>query len=480
MNKKIRGILLGGIKGLLVITIAISCWMILTPYFRVNRNKEGDYFRNIPENTIDVIGLGSSHMQYAFNPATFYEETGFYAYNLGSSCQPLSMSIYMLKEALKTQHPSVVFVDLFRALDVSEETCYANGMYYNIIDEMSGKNRLDAASHAPKDVRTDYKYDLRMNHDEWKNINLKDLKSFFNNAKKAEGYNNNLGYIPLYPTDTLFTPLETYEVTEVKEVSEDVKKKIDELISICNAENIKLIFIKTPSIIGQDSANVLHAIWSYLDSRNIEYIDFIDKAEEIKWYIDMDGGYLHNNTWGAEIVTKYLANLVKENGYVINHHYNETYESILQVASKNTAEMLMYPKNVDIYRLLDEASKYPSVVIMNYTGYSNTSLQEYESNALQKLGMTKDFLNNPNGNYYAVIHDGQLVQESVEPFSLQLEGLNIDIQRDKVLINNQEYDKTGEMQMIFTNLEGTWVNDMNIDYASKWFWKNGCDGFTCE
>ena len=58
MNKKVRGILLGGIKGLLVITIAISFWMILTPYFRVNRNKEGDYFRNIPDNTIDVIGLG--------------------------------------------------------------------------------------------------------------------------------------------------------------------------------------------------------------------------------------------------------------------------------------------------------------------------------------------------------------------------------------------------------------------------------------
>lgn len=44
MNKKVRGILLGGIKGLLVITIAISCWMILTPYFRVNRNKEGGLF----------------------------------------------------------------------------------------------------------------------------------------------------------------------------------------------------------------------------------------------------------------------------------------------------------------------------------------------------------------------------------------------------------------------------------------------------
>ncbi len=480
MNKKVRGIFLGTIKVLLVIIIAVSSWVILTPYFRVNRNKEGDYFRNIPNNTIDVIGLGSSHMQYAFNPATFYEETGYYAYNLGSSCQPLSMSIYMLKEALKTQHPSVVFVDLFRALEVSKDTCYANGMYYNIIDEMSGKNRLEAASLAPKEVRKDYKYDLRMNHDEWKNIDLKDLKSFFNNASKAKGYNNYLGYIPLYPTDTLFTPLETYEVTEVKEINEDNKKLIDELISICESENIKLIFIKTPSIIGQDSANELYAIWSYLDSRNIEYVDFIDKAAELKWHIDMDGGYLHNNTWGAEIVTKYLANLVKENGYVTSHQYNETYESIVQIASKSTAEILMYPSNVDIYRLLDEASKYPCFVVMNYTGYKHTSLQEYESNALQNLGMTKDFLNHPSGNYYAVIKDGQLVQESTEPFSTTVDGISIMISTDSVTINDTTYNKTGEMQLIFGDTNRTWTNDINIDYASKWFWKNGCDGFTCE
>ena len=130
--------------------------------------------------------------------------------------------------------------------------------------------------------------------------------------------------------------------------------------------------------------------------------------------------------------------------------------------------------------MLDEASKYPSVVVMNYTGFSNTSLQEYESDALQKLGMTKDFLNNPNGNYYAVIQDGQLVQESEEPFSVKLNGLNIEITTDQVVIDDTEYAKTGEMQIIFMDSNHTWTNDINIDYASKWFWKNGCDGFTCE
>ncbi len=48
------------------------------------------------------------------------------------------------------------------------------------------------------------------------------------------------------------------------------------------------------------------------------------------------------------------------------------------------------------------------------------------------------------------------------------------------MIDDTEYAKTGEMQIIFMDSNHTWTNDINIDYPSKWFWKNGCDGFTCE
>ena len=255
---------------------------------------------------------------------------------------------------------------------------------------------------------------------------------------------------------------------------------LDDLIDLCNSENIKLVFVKTPYIINQESTNTLHAVWAYLESKNAEYVDFIEKAEELNWYIDMNGDTWHNNSWGAEIITKYLASLVKENNYVTNHTTNSTYESLLKDASSFTANSLMNRKNVDIYRLLDEASKYPCFVVMNYTGYKHTSLQEYESNALQNLGMTKDFLNQPNGNYYAVIKDGELIQESTEPFNTTVDGVSITISTSSVTIDDTTYDKTGEMQIIFADKNRSWTNDINIDYASKWFWKNGCDGFTCE
>lgn len=467
------------IKLILLISIAICLWIFITPYFRIDRNKEGDLFRNLPENCIDVIALGSSHMQYAFNPAVFYEETGYYSYVLGSSCQPLSMSTNMLQEALKTQKPTLVYVDVFTLLEQSD-VCYADGMFYKAIDEMTGSNRLEAADKAPEEVKLQYKYDLLMNHDQWKNIDLKDFKSFLDNAKQAEGYNYNLGHVPLEVLETRYVPLIAYEASEIKSLSDETKKSIDDLIDLCNKENIELIFIKTPYIIDEESTNTLNAVWNYVTSKGCKYIDFIQLADEINWYIDMDGDTWHNNSWGAEIVTKYLATYATENNLVKNHQYNAVYQGLLEDASLYTAKALMNRQNVDIYRLLDEASKYPCITIMNYKGYHRTSLQDYESNALRNLGMTKDFKNNPNGNYYAVVQNGELVQESEEPFTINLDGLNIQIEEDKVIVGDTEYNKTGEMQIIFTGKDRSWTNDINIDYASKWFWKNGCDGFTCE
>ena len=70
--KVIGLILMLVIKVALVIAIFGYSWYFLSPYFRTDRNKEGDLYRNLPTNSIDVICLGSSHMQYAFNPAGFY------------------------------------------------------------------------------------------------------------------------------------------------------------------------------------------------------------------------------------------------------------------------------------------------------------------------------------------------------------------------------------------------------------------------
>ena len=89
--KKFWGLLQAGLKVILAGALAVGAWFALTPYFRVDRNTEGDFFKNLPENTLDVLCLGSSHMQFAFNPAIFYAKTGLYSYVMGSACQQMTL-----------------------------------------------------------------------------------------------------------------------------------------------------------------------------------------------------------------------------------------------------------------------------------------------------------------------------------------------------------------------------------------------------
>ena len=64
------------LKTAVAAALFLVTWKGLTPYFRTDRNTDGDLFRNLDPDTIDVLALGSSHMQYAFNPAVLYQETG--------------------------------------------------------------------------------------------------------------------------------------------------------------------------------------------------------------------------------------------------------------------------------------------------------------------------------------------------------------------------------------------------------------------
>ncbi|MBP3891865.1 MAG: hypothetical protein J6D29_06810 [Solobacterium sp.] len=446
----------------------------------MERSTEGDFYRNLPEQTVDVLALGSSHMQYAFNPAILYTETGYYSYVLGSSCQPLSMSASMLEEALKTQSPEVVVVDVFTLLPQSD-VCYADGMYYKAIDEMSGCTRLEAADYVPnKEVGLTYKFDLLMNHDQWKNIDLKDIPTLIEKMKPVKGYNTDLGYVREEPTEPRYAPLITYQRTQKLELSDDEKDQIDRLIALCDGNKIHLMFIKTPYIIDQENTNKLHAVWDYLKTKNIEYIDYIEKAEELEWFIDMDGDTWHNNSWGAEIITGDLAKRIKEKGYVKNHKENTVYEDLLKATQRIAANSLMSSKNVNIYRLMEEGTKYPCTILLKYKGMNRTSIQEYENNALQKLGFTHDFIEDKHVDYYAIVRNGKLIQESNEPFEANIENLHIKLDEEGIQLNGHAYCEPGEMEIYFLADDLLWVNAVPIDYASRWFWKNGCDGFDCD
>ena len=72
-----------------------------------------DGFYAEPEDTIDVIFLGSSHANAAFAPAQMWREQGFTGYVLYSWSQPMWVSYHYAVEAFKRQTPRVVVLEGF-------------------------------------------------------------------------------------------------------------------------------------------------------------------------------------------------------------------------------------------------------------------------------------------------------------------------------------------------------------------------------
>ena len=79
-----------------------------------------DIFYEQEENSIDVMFFGSSHIFENVNTGVLWDEHGIAAFNLCGSIQPLWNTYYYIKEALKTQSPKLIVVDVYRALEELE------------------------------------------------------------------------------------------------------------------------------------------------------------------------------------------------------------------------------------------------------------------------------------------------------------------------------------------------------------------------
>ena len=68
-------------------------------------------FYSFPEDSIDVLMLGSSHLGVNVDTTILCNDYGIGSYKLWGATQPVWNSYYNLAEALKTQHPKVVVLE---------------------------------------------------------------------------------------------------------------------------------------------------------------------------------------------------------------------------------------------------------------------------------------------------------------------------------------------------------------------------------
>lgn len=115
-------------------------------------------FYALPEDSLDLVILGSSHAMCSYDPYAIEKNLGLNAYNLGTALQQPDTAYYLLKEVLKTQKPKYLIYDVYFKVMLDE---YSNEQALTVLKEL--RPSQNAFAHF------------------WRNLNLEGKVSYYNN-----------------------------------------------------------------------------------------------------------------------------------------------------------------------------------------------------------------------------------------------------------------------------------------------------------
>ncbi len=263
-----------------------------------------------PENSIDVLFLGSSYAYCDWNPAVMYAESDLTGYVMGGSEQVPAITYWYLKEALRTQSPSVV---------VMEGTSlffdrYQNYTQINLGYMPWGMNRVRAILEcAEEEKKLGLFWDLYFYHDRWKEVGLVDIKK----AVLPAGADELKGHTAVDQifADTAGGPFLS-EMRQSEEGYQQNMEDFDRIARLCWEEGIDLIVTINPTYSQYTSAVYERLKKDVEKNPGVTFVNWSNSFEEMD--LDpavhlYDGGHL--NQEGAKLFSACTGRYLRSLGY---------------------------------------------------------------------------------------------------------------------------------------------------------------------
>lgn len=275
-----------------------------------------------PEDTVDLLVLGTSHVHCGINTAKLWNDYGIAAYDYSSAEQSLWVSYYYLREMCKYQKPKVVVLDFFGPAAFLDNYDYK---YYFLDDTLYGMrfsaNKLEMMN-ACFDGKVEnwdrYFPSYAGYHDRYDELEEKDLKEAW-----GADYSSFKGFTPFFKNQENSAPWITTD--EAKAPSDKSVKYLKKIIDYTNENGIELYITVIPytlnvtqqeGIVQEEDAryNWLENYVLELQAQGVSnvYFDYTfkhigDIGIDFESGADTADGNSHLNYNGSVKFTRYLA-----------------------------------------------------------------------------------------------------------------------------------------------------------------------------
>ena len=276
------------------------------------------------KNSIDVLFIGDSNVYRGVSPLTIWKEQGITSYDYSSPKQNLLLSYYSIKECLKTQKPKIVMLEVNQAF--YEESPDEQSVR-KVIDNMKfGINKWQAInepefSHTTME-KLSYIFPIIRYHSRWDKLTDKDFERI-----KLSYHSTFKGYLPTKQVKPYQKKLDYMKKIESKEqIGPKARNHLDKIDKLCKENNIQLVLIRIPEIESW-SWEKSQEISKYAEEKKLDFLDMnLKENVTIDWETDSEDAGAHLNITGAEKVSSFLGNYLKEVRHLEDHREDINYE----------------------------------------------------------------------------------------------------------------------------------------------------------
>lgn len=354
-----------------------------------------------PEDTMDFVFVGSSQMYADIAPNVLFSEFGMTSYDFCANEQPLWISYYYIKEALKHQNPKAVILDVFTVYGADYE---AEGVNHINLDDLPWSlNKIRAIGEAvPKGERGAFYFELVKYHDTWNTLSESKIKnSFYDERNPYKGYSPFV-VVHDYADEA---PADVVNQTEKEPIPEKAMYWLEKIVELTREEGVDLILIKTPNGNAQRQ-KLYNSVAEFAEEKQVPFLN-------LNTIFD---GEAHINILQAEKVTRYVGE------YLTGIYEIEDKRETPAFALWHEDSKWFYHKKDkcvqiginDLQTYFEALKNTEWVTLFALKKEEAVTLSPVEKEALANLGITPDYEMDEDWCYLTLIQNGTALIEGVQ------------------------------------------------------------------
>ncbi|MCR5355874.1 MAG: hypothetical protein K6E63_00570 [Lachnospiraceae bacterium] len=312
------------VKLIIILAVFVSAYFVLDRIMLI-KSEDGivqmqAYYRQ-PEGSVDALFVGSSHIFCHINTGVLWDEYGISGFDLAGAEQPFWNSYYYIREALKSQRPKVIVLDIttpgIRPIDYQPENWFITNTY-GIKRNSNRYGAIKASALSQSFARLL----IPLNSTHGRCVELTE-EDFLN-------YDDSVYYKGFDPRETtvVFERPDISGVTERAPLSDKETEYLKMIIEYVQQEGVPLLFLSSPYIVTKEEQEKYNTIFDIADEYGVPYIDGNKLYDEMGLDFENDfAEVLHLNRSGNEKLSSFIGRYLKDNYGLLDHRGDAKYGS---------------------------------------------------------------------------------------------------------------------------------------------------------